>query len=65
MESTDCSSGLCPSDFADIDLVGFNNDSVDLDRFAFVEDDLWIEITKTPISPALRTKIRYVYDISL
>jgi hypothetical protein len=54
------SGGLCVADFSDVDVNEFTCDDIDVDRFAFVEDELWGEITRVPVSLALRRKMRYV-----
>ena len=39
--------------FEDIDVPGEDEIEVESDRFAFVDDDHWLEITETPVSLSL------------
>lgn len=54
--------GLQASDFNDVNLQDTENDDVaaDLSRFQFLDDTSHEEITRTPISEALRRKMRWV-----
>ncbi len=49
---------LSTADFADVDINLIDIDCEDHDRFSFVDDQLWMEITRVPVSNALKRKMR-------
>ena len=48
-------------DFDDVQLPDEND--LDLERFSFVENDSWMDITQKAVSNALREKIRFVMNL--
>jgi hypothetical protein len=50
--------GLVASDFDDIEVI--EAEYIDLDRFEFVDDDMWRNLTMPEVSTSLKKKMRYV-----